>query len=476
MDEFDIKIDKSSQAPLYKQLSDAIFAMIEAGTLKTNEKLPPIRRLAEKTGVNNATVVSAYRHLESRKAVYSQAGSGTFVSPIPLEEIPLPVIDERIRSIKKPEMGPGIINFTSTSLPQELFPVDEFKQAFDSLLDRERGKAFGNMDSQGFLPLRESLCVYLESYGIRQTPDNIQVISGAQQGIDIVSKAMTSYGDVVFMEKPTFYGAAGAFLSRGCQIVEIPMENGGMSLPILENLAKLYRPKFIYVMAYFQTPTGISYSAAKKKAVLNLAEKYNFYIIEDDNLYDFNYTNENIVPFKALDHRNRVIYIKSFSKILMPGLRVGFAAMPKKIISKMTTAKYTTDISTSGFLQKALDIYFRENNWKEHIIEIQNYASRKYKLAVKYADRFLKPYVKYQKPCGGVSLWLELRNVNAEEVLKKCAEKNVLISPGEQFYVQNGGNNFLRLCFINVSDEFIETGIRRMGACLKDFTTCGKRV
>ncbi len=473
---FNIKVDKTLQTPLYRQLGDAIFLLIENGVLKPNEKLPPIRRLAEEAGVNNSTAVSAYKYLENKKAVYSQTGSGTFVSPIPLEEIPPPVIEEHMRLIKRPEAGPGIINFTSTSLPQELFPVDEFKSAFDSLLDRERGNAFGNMDAQGFFPLRESLCKYLEIYGINQTPDNIQVLSGAQQGIDTVSKAMASYGDVVFMEKPTFYGAAGSFLSRGCQIIEIPMEHDGMDISALENLAKLYRPKFIYIMAYFQTPTGATYSSAKKKTILDLAEKYNFYIIEADNLYDFNYSKEPIVPFKALDYRNRVVYIKSFSKLLMPGLRVGFAAMPKKIISRMTTAKYTTDISTSGFLQKALDIYFRENNWREHIKSIRLYGMEKYRIAVKYADRLLKPYAKYHKPNGGISLWIDTKGIPADELLKACAQKNVLLSHGGQFYINGENSSYVRLSFINVSDEKLEAGIRRMGECLKGFTTGGKKV
>ena len=325
------------------------------------------------------------------------------------------------------------------------------------------------MDSQGYAPLRESICTYLKDYGITTTAETVQILSGAQQGIDVVSKAMISYGDVVFMEKPTFYGAAGAFLSRGCQIIEIPMEMDGMDITALENLVKLYHPKFLYVMAYFQTPTGITYSSDKKRKILDLAEKYNFFIIEDDNLYDFNYTEEPIVPFKALDYRNRVVYIKSFSKILMPGLRMGFAVLPKKILQKMMTAKYTTDISTSGFLQKALDIYLNENPWRQHIISIRSYGKDKYKTAMKYADRHLKPYLKYTKPNGGISLWLDTGKISAETLLSAAAQKNVLLSLGSQFYISGEESHHLRLCFVNVSDEKIEAGIRRLGECAKPF-------
>lgn len=464
-----LKLNKQSSIPIYQQLGDYIFRLIEEGRLTANQKLPPIRKLAKEAEVNSVTVVSAYKYLENKKAVYSQTGSGTFVSPIPLENIPEPVINENLNTmIKKPISSEGVINFTSTSLPQELFPTSEFKQAFDTLLDREKGGAFGTMDSQGYAPLRESICTYLKHYGITATAETIQILSGAQQGIDVVAKAMISYGDVVFMEKPTFYGAAGAFLSRGCQIIEIPMETDGMDTSALENLVKLYHPKFLYVMAYFQTPTGITYSALKKRKILDMAEKYNFFIIEDDNLYDFNYSEESLVPFKALDNRNRVVYIKSFSKILMPGLRIGFAVLPKKILQKMVTAKYTTDISTSGFLQKALDIYLTENSWQQHIKTIRSYGKDKYKTAVKYADRYLKPYLKYTKPNGGISLWLDTGNIPAETLLAAAVQKNVLLSLGSQFYINGEESHHLRLCFVNVSDEKLEAGIRRLGDCAKN--------
>ena len=218
------------------------------------------------------------------------------------------------------------INFASTSLPHELFPVDDFKEAFDEVLDREKGGAFSYMDGMGYEPLREQLCRYLESYGIKTTVENVQVISGAQQGIDIISKVMLHYGDVVFVEKPTFYGAAGAFLSRGAKLVEVPLENDGMDMVKLEDYLKLYQPKFIYMMAYFQAPTGISYSMEKKRKLLELAEKYDTYIIEEDNFCDFHYSKEAQPPARAhvhargdLDHR----YLPAGWPAVCPALQCG---------------------------------------------------------------------------------------------------------------------------------------------------------
>ena len=469
---FNIKINKDSDIPLYRQIGDGICRLIEDGTLKANTRLPAIRPLAQSLGVNNDTIVSAYKYLINKKAAYSQVGSGTYVSPILLDEIPQPVAKENISPFiehKADIKSPGFINFADSSLPQSLFPSDEFKSAFNELLDRESGGAFSAVDSQGYMPLREKICSFLTDYGINTYPENIQILSGAQQGIDIVSKAMISYGDVVFTENPTFYGAAGAFISRGCRIVEIPVDENGPDVSAIENMAKLYKPKFFYSMAYFQTPTGVSCSLAKKRRILELAEKFNFYIIEDDNLYDFNYTKSSIVPYKALDYQSRVIYIKSFSKILMPGLRMGFAVLPNKITQSIMNAKYTTDISTSGVLQKALDIYFSKNTYKSHINSVVSYAATQYRHAVKYCDRFLKNKCSYNKPNGGISLWIDT-GADYSALSNALYSKNTAVSPGSRFMINGSNTSYIRLCFTAVTLPKMETGIRRIGECIDSLT------
>lgn len=465
---FSFQLEKESAVPLYQQLAAQILALAESGQLQPNEKLPPIRTLSAQLGVNASTVVAAYRALEQKKAVYSHVGSGTFVSPIPQEELPKEQETLPQLLLHRPVMEAGAVNFTDTSLPPSLFPTEAFQKAINTLLEQEKGAAFGKMDSQGYFPLREVLCRFLADYGISAHPENIQILSGAQQGLDVVSKALLRFGDVIFVEKPTFTGAVGAFYSRGCRVVELEMEEDGVNLGELENMAKLYHPRFFYTMAYFQTPTGISYSQSKKKKLLDLAEKYDFYVIEDDNLYDFNYTKKPLVPLKAMDHRNRVIYLKSFSKILMPGLRMGFAVFPRKLLSDMMQAKYTTDIATSGFLQKALALYLEENSWSEHIKTICAYGKEQYRLAVKYVDRYLAEDISYLKPQGGISLWLRPRGFSAQALLMAAANKGVYLSPGSQFALSEGEHNALRLCFIHVPEAKLEQGIRRMAQALKE--------
>lgn len=470
MNEFySVVIDRNSENPIYKQLGDKLCELIEKGVIPTDTRLPAIRKMAEKLKVNNATVVMAYKYMETKKIVYSIKGSGTYVSPIPVEKIPEPVEKLNINFNESYDFK-NKINFTSSSIPEELFPTDDFKQVFNTILEREKGNAFKDILGQGYEPLRNEIALFCENLGIRTNKENIQIISGAQQGIDIVSKALMKYKDCVIVEKPTFYGAVAAFISRGSEIIEIPLEYDGINIEMLENTIKLYKPKIMYIMAYFQTPSGICYSTEKKLKIIEIAEKNDIYIIEDDNLYDFNYTGESIVPLKALDYKNRVIYIKSFSKILMPGLRTGFMIIPPKIKDDVIRAKYTSDISTSGFMQRAVYEYLKNYDFKNHINNIIKYAENKYYKALSCCKKYLdKEKIEVIDNKGGISLWIKLKtNINLEQFCGELIKNGVIVALENQF-INSGKGNHIRLCFVNLSDEDIEKGFRIMGNVIKKY-------
>lgn len=464
---YSIVIDKKSEQPLYQQLAEGLCRMIEQGILPANSKLPPIRYMASKLHVNVVTVVTAYKYLEQKKVVYSLVGSGTYVSPLPIEQIEKPLVFQQTKLFENEILTEDTINFVDTSMPQHLFPVEEFKEAFDTVLEREKGNAFGYLDSMGYLPLRQILCQYLQEYSIHAAADNIQIISGAQQGIDIISKALVNYGDTIFTEKPTVYSACGAFLSRGGNVITVSMEQDGINIAELENLLKVYHPKFLYIMAYFQTPTGISYSMDKKRKLLDLAEKYHFYIIEDDNLYDFYYGKNKIVPLKALDYKNKVIYIKSFSKIWVPGLRMGFMLLPKKLLESVQSAKYTTDISTSGFLQKGVEYYLRKYGWQYHSAVMRKYGGEQYRMAVSAVKKHLGQKVVFSPPEGGISLWLKLPpKVEAELLCKMLLEQKVIVAPSSQYYMGQKEQESIRICFCNVKQMQLENGMKKIAAAI----------
>ncbi len=258
-----IKLNKSKNAePLYKQLAFEILNEIETGKIKPGEKLPPVRSLSSQLGVNSSTVVSAYKLLEARRAVYSRRGSGTYAAELNYSKDSFPLYfkgDDEEKSISEG------INFTASNLPAELFPLSEFKKALNQVLDEEKGAAFGYEDPRGSLPLRKTLA---DRKAVKL--DNIQIISGAQQGIDLIARALLTYGDTVFTESPTYPGAVEAFKSRGAEVTGINILPDGIDTEELQRLIPLYKPKLVYVMTYFQTPSTFSCSLKKKRRLLEL--------------------------------------------------------------------------------------------------------------------------------------------------------------------------------------------------------------
>jgi len=469
-----IQLDKKSKIPLYQQLGDALCELIQKGILKPNTKLPTIRTLASQLKINNATVVNAYKYLESKGVVYAQMGSGTYVSPLPLEMISFPVLPEKDHDLKLKQISisKNTINFANISPPTDLFPVKDFKEMFNEVLERDKGKAFNVQDDYCYDHLQESIADYLTTYGIHTSKDNIQIISDTQHGIDILSKTLLQFGDVIFVEKPAFYGTIAAFANRGARIVEIPLNFDGMDISLLEGCLKLYQPKFIYITPYFQNPTGYSYSLAKKKIILNLAQKYNTYIIEEDYVSDLNYSDKPIVPLKALDKQNRVIYIKNFSKVLVPGLRLGFLILPEKIIERILSHKHSINLSTSGLIQRVFDLYLRKGQWQKHLKKIRTIYEKRYYCLLDALEYYLKNYITYIPPQGGLSVWIKLADsISAANLCDLLLAKNVILSPGSLFSMMQDSSSYLRLGFATVDENQIEKGVKIMGDVLDTMLT-----
>jgi DNA-binding transcriptional MocR family regulator len=470
-----IYLDNSIDTPLYLQLFIQLKNLIKEGVFQPNEKLPPIRKLAQQLKINTITVVNAYRRLESQGLAYSIIGSGTYVASSSRQEKASQQTQKETNDLKMMEKGqiqikPDTINFASTTPTPDLFPVDSFKMLINKVLERDKGEAFGYQQVQGYQPLRQSICKYLENFSINVVVDNIQVISGAQQGIDIVSKALIEYGDCVFVESPTYRGALEAFKSRGARIVEIPIQQDGIDIDALKQKLTTYNPKFIYVMPNFQNPTGYSYSYEKKLELLTTARNHSTYIVEDDFLSELSFTQSNSLPLKSLDKHHVVIYIKSFSKIFMPGLRLGFMIVPANLQSRVLAAKHTSDISTSGLIQRTFDLYLRENIWIEHI----NFMKEKYK---KRYDAFLVAVKKsfpnnihYTNPGGGLHMWFQLPlGYYDQELYAKCLKKGILITPGSLFYNDSIDKNHFRMSFAAVHSNEIESGVKMVGDILHEY-------
>jgi len=457
-------INRNLDTPLYIQLYENIKLKIENEDLKEGEKLPSIRSLAKKLEVNNITIVNAYKLLEQEGYVYSVKGSGTYIRgtnynmKIPyMEDEDIELMIGGIMPISK-----NSINFASVSPTPEIFPMEEFKQSLIEVLDRDKGNAFLYPEINGYEPFRESISLFLmENYNMKVSKDEIQIISGGQQGIDIITKTLISPGDLIFVENPTYSGATQAFKSRGAKILGIPIEEDGINLEVFHNHIKKSSPKFFYMMTNYQSPTTYSYSYEKKQELIKLSEKYNFYIIEDDFMTDLNYSNKKNLPLKSMDNSEHVIYIKSFSKIFMPGVRMGFMTVPNNLFKDILRVKHTTDISSSGFLQRAFDLFLRKGYWKDHIENVNT--------MIKELKKLEKYNISFVEPKGGLSIWVKLpKEIDSIELYNECNENNVALVPGKIFFLGDSlYSNYIRLSFGSVSNGEIVEGIRIIENCIK---------
>jgi DNA-binding transcriptional MocR family regulator len=336
------------------------------------------------------------------------------------------------------------------------------------VLERDGGSAFMYHESMGYKPLRESIAEYLPAYGIKASAEDIHIISGAQQGIDIVSRVLLTNGDYVFVESPTYNGAVAVFKSRGAKIVEIPLLSDGPDMKVLEKLLKLIRPKFIYIMPNFQNPTGCTYSERKRKHLLLLCRRYDVMAVEDDYMSDLSYIDEGARPLKGLDNEDRVIYIKSFSKIFMPGLRVGYLIIPSSIKEKVMSMKHITDISTSGLMQRVLDLYLRSGIWNKHLEYMKKEYSVRYFEAVRAVKKYLRG-ASFTQPYGGLNLWVKLpEGINSGELYDKCKDRKVLFTPGTVFIKTSAGEQFIRISFASTGLEQITEGISIIGQVMEE--------
>jgi len=453
-----IQLNRDIKKPIYSQLYQGIKELIEKKELAPGEKIPPIRKLSRDLKVNNSTVVQALEALAREGLVYKHVGKGTFVSTLFTRESE---IDE----------GGEVYDFSSLSPSPQLFPVREFKDALNHVLDYYGGEALGYQPHRGYLPLREKMAGFLKQEGIEISPDFVQVISGGQQGIDIAAKVLSGQGETIFLEEPTYPGSLATFQSRGARIIHIPINRSGLDFVELEKRLNDFRPKLIYVMTKLQNPTGYSYTREQKERLLQLAYQFNFYILEDDylSLLDYRDYNRKEPSLKALDRWDKVILLKSFSKVLMPGLRLGFAVLPEVLQEKFLEGKYAADISSSGLLQRALYFYLKDDTWENHLQEIKDEFKERYLMVKKFLAK-QKPLLHYYDPEGGLFFWVRVNRGGSSTKLAKLArERGILLAPGTSFYSGVQRTPWFRLSFATQDRESLGKGLQILEKTLIDF-------
>jgi GntR family transcriptional regulator/MocR family aminotransferase len=486
-----IPLDRQSAVPLYQQIESYLRQNILSGNLLPETRLPATRRLAQDLGVSRITVTNAYAELESEGLIYSREGSGTYVlaraplSPLlasdagtdwPLwqQEIEAEGEGEKSREMFPMQMPqsaahPQPIAFTGVGDPRQ-FPIKDFYKAMQTVMRRDGIAAleYGEFDG-GYAPLRKTMTHVLASQGILAHPDNILITSGSQQALALVCQILLKPGDVVLVESPTYNFALELFYSLGLRVVGIPLDEGGMRVEMLEPLLQQHHPKLLYTIPNFQNPTGTCLSGARRRRLLALADCYNVPILEDDFVGDLRYDGRAQPAIKAIDPGGRVIYIGTFSKMLMPGLRVGFLVADGPICNRLVSSKRVNDLTTSPLIQRTLEAYVNVGRYQAHLRRSCRLYRKRRDAMLVAIKRYLPAGVHVNPPQGGLFIWLRLpENLSCLDILPLAAEEGVEFAPGYRFFPNpSEGEQYLRLNFATQTPEDIEEGMRRLGIALE---------
>jgi 2-aminoadipate transaminase len=373
-----------------------------------------------------------------------------------------------IREILKVTERPEIISFAGGLPAPELFPVEELKEVCEVVLSNYGGMALQYSTTEGYAPLREAICQRMKNQGVSATAENIMITSGSQQALDLSGKVFIDEGDVVICESPTYLAALKAFKTYMPIFKEVAMDEEGMIMEDLEALL-INNPeaKFIYTIPDFQNPTGRTMSLERRKKLVELANKYDIAIIEDNPYGEVRFAGKSIPPVKHFDTEGRVIYLSTFSKIFCPGLRIGWICAEEKFLKKYIPFKQSTDLHTDIFGQMLAAKYMEMFDIEEHIEKIKDTYRIRRELMLSCIKEYFPKGIKHTLPEGGLFIWVQLpEGIKSKEVFEEALKNNVAFVPGDSFFPKGDCKNAMRLNFSNMPEDKIKEGIRRLGQVL----------
>ena len=378
-----------------------------------------------------------------------------------------------IREILKFTVDPEVISFAAGNPAPETFPVKEVKEIIDRIMAENPIAALQYSLTEGYTPLRDVLKKDLEAQGcFDPETDDLIITSGAQQANELSCKVMCDEGDTVITEAPSFIGSLNSFKSYNGHIVGVPLENDGVDLNALEDALKSNRNvKLIYLIPNFQNPTGLCTRFEKRKAVYGLAKKYGVMILEDNPYGMTRFAGEPIPSIKTLDKDGLVIYSGTFSKVLSPGIRVGYVCAPKPVIQKIVVCKQVSDVHTNILAQMICHEFMTKYNWSEHLKMLPAVYRKKCELMLSEMDKHFSKKITYTRPEGGLFIWATLpEDCDMPAFCKKAvSEYKIAVVPGNAFMIsESDKTSSFRLNFSTPTDEQIVKGIGILGKLSHD--------
>lgn len=380
-----------------------------------------------------------------------------------------------IREILKITAQPDVISLAGGLPAPELFPIDEYRRAFEWVMETDGAAALQYGPSEGYRPLRDFLAERLTGeFKMPCTAEEILITNGSQQALDLIGRVFLDPGDHVVMENPSYLGAIQAFNQYEAAYTVVPMDEDGMRVDALEGVLAEDRArarprvKLIYAVPTFQNPTGLTLGLERRKALVEIATRYGVPIIEDNPYGELRYEGEELPSLRSLDDSDTVIYLGTFSKILAPGFRLGWVVAGPQAMELLLHAKQPADLHTGTAAQMATYYVVREGFLETHVQRLCQFYKERRDVMLRSVDAYFPQGARYLRPMGGLFVWVELpTGIDTRDLLVDAVKEKVAFVPGGSFHPDGSGANTLRMNFSNVPPEKIEEGVRRLGLAIQ---------
>jgi DNA-binding transcriptional MocR family regulator len=442
----------------YEQIADSLSRSMADGTYKPGSKLPSIRDLAEQYECSRNTAIRAYEDLERRHLVYAVAKSGYYAVEKPESEQALELASQA-----------SMTDMASASPDERAMPYEDFRHCLNRAIDVYKDKLFAYGHPQGLPTLRELLVKRLYEDQIFTHVDQLFVVSGAQQAIHLLAGMPFPNGKSrILLEQPTYSGAIRSVQLQGGTAIGLERTADGIDLEELERQFRYNDIKFFYTIPRFHNPSGSSYSLDMKRSIVRLAEAYGVYILEDDYLGDLESGSRND-SMAAMDRSGFVIYLRSFSKTVLPGIRLGFASVPPVLVPALRLHKFAADSSTSAFTQGALEIFLKTGMFDRHLKKVRALYKERMSALRDACSRQLPSSIRYEVYEQGIFAAIELpAGLDAEVLAARLGRLGLSVVSGARLRLaDSNGPQLLRLSIIRSDPEQINRGIRILAAEMK---------
>ncbi len=470
-----LQLNRHETRSLYQQIAEEIKTRISDGRLPAGARLPTVRKLAEELQVTRLTIQSAYAELQADGWIEGIVGRGTFVSndvkPVALHDsVGVALTSEGILSdILTINRVLGMRSMAIAEPDAALFPIDEFW----GYLTRLRPKAadlLGYGDSQGDPDLRIEVVRELQELEIDGNPSDVVITNGVMQGLNLVTQALSRPGGTVIVEQPTFIGYLNILKSQGLQPLPVHLDEEGPRLDEFEALAARERPAFFYAIPNFHNPTGRSWSMQRRHDILQIAGQYGLPILEDDIYGRIAYDTSPAPTLKSLDRDDRVFYMSGYSKVFMPGLRLGYLLPPRAFREQILMLRRSADVCGSGVTQRGLAHFLRDNGLKRHLRRVLPIYRQRRDTILQSLRREMPSGVSWTEPEGGFSTWLTLpRFFGRGELYRRALKQRFAFTAGEAYDMDDADElDHLRLCYGNQRPEGIEAGVKLLAQLISN--------